>query len=256
MEEKGEKVKRRGKLSRHAWTTISAVLVLAGVVMAAYPIAANLASQKYTDVTIDEFGTAVDVMRLDRPAVSANTLRVGGAPLDELFERVRAYNEKLYEEGQKELVDPFSYEASSFDLSDYGIEDNMFGYIEIPKIKVRLGLYLGATSENMSRGAVHLSQTSLPIGGTNANAVIAAHRGSRYGEMFLHIDRLRKGDEVRITNAWDTLAYRVTSTAVIAPDEIGRVLIQPGRDLVTLISCNPYGSNRQRYVVYCDRAAG
>ena len=255
MEEKSKKVKRIGKISRHAWTMVSVILVLAGAILYAYPILANLVSQKYTDVSIQSFDTAVQVMQLDQPVVSGNTLQVGGSPLDELLKRVQAYNEKLYAEGQKELVDPFSYEVSSFDLSDYGIEDNMFGYIEIPKIKVRLGLYLGATSANMSKGAVHLSQTSLPIGGTNANAVIAAHRGSRYGEMFLHIDRLQEGDEVDITNAWGSLVYKVTSTAIIAPDEIGKVLIQPGRDMVTLISCTPYGSNKQRYVVYCDRAA-
>ena len=249
-------MKRFGRFSRQTWTTISVILILTGAVLYAYPVLANLVSRKYTDVSIRSFDTGVEVMQLDQPAVSGDTLEVGGSSLEELLRRVRAYNEKLYADGQKELVDPFSYETSSFDLSDYGIEDDMFGYLEIPAINVRLGLYLGATSENMTRGAVHLSQTSLPVGGTNTNAVIAAHRGSRYGEMFLHIDRLREGDEIDITNAWGKLVYKVASTAVIAPDEIGKVLIRPGRDMVTLISCTPYGSNRQRYVVYCDRAAG
>jgi LPXTG-site transpeptidase (sortase) family protein len=71
--------------------------------------------------------------------------------------------------------------------------------------------------------------------------------------MFLHIDQLETGDKVTVTNAWKTLTYKVTSTAIIAPNEINKILIHAGRDMVTLISCNPYGKSTQRYVVYCDR---
>lgn len=245
-------MKKFGKISRHTWTMISAVLVLVGIVMYAYPIIANFVSQQYTDVTIRSFDKTVQAMQIQK-VTSGTTLNVEGSPLDELLKRVQAYNKKLYNEGQKDLVDPFSYQVSSFDLSNYGIEDNLFGYIEIPKLSVKLGIYLGATSANMSKGAVHLTQTSLPIGGINTNAVIAAHRGTRYRDMFLHIDQLEAGDRVTITNAWETLTYKVTSTKIIAPNEIDKVLIQAGRDMVTLISCNPYGKSTQRYVVYCDR---
>jgi LPXTG-site transpeptidase (sortase) family protein len=245
-------VKKFGKISRQTWTMISAVLVLIGVVMYAYPIIANFISQQYTDVTIKSFDETVQTMQVQK-VTSGITLNAEGSPLDELLEKVEAYNKNLYDEGQKDLVDPFSYQVSSFDLSNYGIEDNLFGYIEIPKLSVKLGVYLGATSANMSKGAVHLTQTSLPIGGVNTNAVIAAHRGTRYRDMFLHIDNLKSGDTVKITNAWKTLTYKVTSTAIIAPNQIDKVLIQKGRDMVTLISCNPYGKSTQRYVVYCDR---
>ena len=234
---------------------ISVILLLVGVVMYAYPIIANFISQQYTDVTIKSFQDTVQSIKVDN-TTPANTLKVGGSPLDELLRRAQAYNKKLYDEGQKDLVDPFSYQVSSIDLSGYGIEDNLFGYIEIPKLSVKLGIYLGATSANMTKGAVHLTQTSLPIGGINTNAVIAAHRGTRYRDMFLHIDQLEAGDKVMITNAWETLTYSVTSTAIIAPNDIKKVLIQNGRDMVTLISCNPYGKSTQRYVVYCDRVTG
>lgn len=246
-------MKKFRKISRHTLTMISAVLVLVGIVMYAYPIIANLISQQYTDLTIKSFKETVQSMKQVQKVTPENTLKVEGAPLDELLRRVKAYNKNLFDEGQKDLVDPFSYQVSSFDLSDYGISDNLFGYIEIPKLSVKLGIYLGATSSNMTKGAVHLTQTSLPIGGVNTNAVIAAHRGTRYQDMFLHIDKLAIGDKVTITNAWGTLTYGVSSTAIIAPNEVNKVLIQTGRDMVTLISCNPYGKSTQRYVVYCDR---
>ena len=247
-EERGRKVKKSPKASRRAWTALSAVLILAGAATAACPILFNFLSRNGTGLAEKSFEKTVRAMQAGESSPKAES------PLEKLLKKVEAYNKKLYDDGQKDLADPFSYEASSFDLSEYGIEDNLFGFIEIPKLNVKLGIYLGATSSNMAKGAVHLTQTSLPVGGTNTNAVIAAHRGTRHQDMFLHIDRLKAGDGVTITNAWKTLSYRVTSTAVIAPDAVEKVLIRPGRDMVTLISCNPYGKSTQRYVVYCDRA--
>lgn len=246
-------MKKNGKKNRHVLTIVSAALVLTGLVMLAYPHIANFLNQQYTKISIESFEDAVQSMQL--PQIATDTdVQEAKTPLDELYEKVEDYNQNLYDEGQKDLVDPFSYQESSIDLSEYGIDDNLFGYIEIPKLDTKLGIYLGATSSNMTKGAVHLTQTSLPIGGINTNAVLAAHRGTRNcGNMFLYINKLEVGDKVYITNAWETLTYSVTSIEIIAPDDIDKVLIQEGRDMVTLISCNPYGQHTQRYVVYCDR---
>ena len=173
--------------------------------------------------------------------------------LGELYDEMRAYNEEIYENGQQNLKDPFSYETPSFDLTKWGFTENVVGYIDIPRMGVTLPIYLGATEDNMHKGAVHLSQTSLPIGGENTNCVIAAHRGSWAGAMFRDIEKLQIGDEITITNLWTTLRYRVAEIRVIDPSDIRQVCIQDGRDLVTLITCHPYRHNNQRYVVYCER---
>ena len=107
--------------------------------------------------------------------------------------------------------------------------------------------------QGTKKGAGHLSETSIPIGGNNTNSVIAAHRGMKSHPMFRDIENLSIGDEVKITNMWDELIYKVVETKVINPDEISEVLIQEGRDLITLITCHPYTKNYQRYVVYCER---
>lgn len=240
------------KISRRACTALALILVLAGAALAGCPGLFNFLSRKHTDLEAESFEETVRAMRARSP--SSKNGSKSESRLEELLKKAEAYNRKIYGEGQKGLVDPFSYEVTSIDLSEYGIKDGLFGFIEIPELNVKLGIYLGATRANMAKGAVHLTQTSLPIGGINTNAVIAAHRGTRRQDMFLHIDRLKAGDRVTITNAWKTLVYTVTSTAVIAPNAIGKVLIRPGRDMVTLISCNPYGKSTQRYVVYCDRA--
>ncbi len=121
-------------------------------------------------------------------------------------------------------------------------------------MNVLLPLYLGASAENLVAGAAVLSQTSLPIGGISSNCVIAGHRG--YGGMafFREIESLTEGSLIYIVNPWETLVYQVTEIRVIAPSDIAAVLIQEGRDLVTLMTCHSYLSNGlYRYVVYCER---
>ena len=105
----------------------------------------------------------------------------------------------------------------------------------------------------MSKGAVVMGQTSMPIGGENTNCVIAAHRGYRGIPMFQYIEVLQPGDKVEITNLWDTIEYEVAKCIVIRPDDIDAVKIQPGKEMLTLITCHPYPQNTQRYVVYCQR---
>ena len=62
------------------------------------------------------------------------------------------------------------------------------------------------------------------------------------------------GDTVTITNLWETLTYAVVDVKIIQPDQVDKIKIQPGRDLLTLITCHPYASGgRQRLVVYCER---
>ena len=61
-------------------------------------------------------------------------------------------------------------------------------------------------------------------------------------------------DTVTITNLWETLTYAVVDMKIIRPDQVDKIKIQPGRDLLMLITCHPYASGgRQRYVVCCER---
>ena len=229
---------------------IAIIMLLSGISLLAYPNVSQYFFQKQAGKAIDTFQSAVTQMKKEAKSDSAP----GEDPLQGLYQRMRAYNERLFLTGQASLVDPFSYEQPSFDLAEFGFSENIVGYIEIPHIDVYLPIYLGASKENMNKGAVHLSQTSLPIGGDNTNCVIAAHRGSLKGFMFRKIHQLEKGDDIRITNFKETLVYRVVETKIIEPDAINEIMIQPGKDMITLSSCHPLGSNYQRYIVYAERA--
>lgn len=171
---------------------------------------------------------------------------------DDLYNNLKNKNEELYLSDQQKLTDPFAYETNSIDLSEYGIENNIIGYISIPKINVELAIYLGANSQNLANGAAHLTETSYPIGGNNTNCVIAAHRG--YDTMFRYVDKLENGDEITIQNFKEKLTYKVTGSKIIEVDEIQELFIQEGKDMITLITCHPYGVNNQRYLVFAERS--
>ena len=235
---------------------IVTILVLAGSSLIAYPWLDNWAyenevrseKQQYLDMVqgIDTGGTV-------KPGATSETDGSSRpVDVDSLYQFMLEENQRIYETGQSGLVDAWSYQRAGVDLSRYGIDNGCVGFISIPKIGIEIPIYLGANTTNMSKGAVHLTETSYPIGGMNTNSVIAAHRGQVHW-MFRNIDKLEVGDNVVITNFREELTYRVVSYEVIDPHDIQKVRIQEGKDMITLISCHPLGSNTQRYVVYCER---
>jgi sortase A len=106
----------------------------------------------------------------------------------------------------------------------------------------------------MAKGAAVLGQTSLPIGGTNTNSVIAGHRGYKGSPFFREIEKLSIGDYVYITNPWERLIYQVESIDIVSPYDSEKLVIQEGKDMITLLTCHPYMSHgKYRYLVYCVR---
>ena len=175
-------------------------------------------------------------------------------PYQQLWDEMCAYNENLYAEKQVSFDSPDDYEQPSFNLLDYGLEDEVFAVLTARKINLEMPVYLGATDSNLAHGASHLSQTSLPIGGKNTNCVISGHRGWNGAAHFRYVPDLAKGDIVTIRNLWETLTYVVVETKIIAPNDVDAIHIQEGRELLTLLTCHPYASGgKQRFLVICER---
>ena len=172
-----------------------------------------------------------------------------------LYKQIQDYNKAIHDNNQKGFCDAWSYTQIPIQLD--GLKDNCYGYINIPKMDVKLPLYLGASEEHLKKGAAVLGETSIPIGGINSNSVIAGHRGYQGAPYFREIERLSVNDMVYITNPWEKLSYRVESIKIIEPFDNDSVKIQPGKDMITLITCHPYRSHgKYRYVVYCVRDDG
>ena len=173
--------------------------------------------------------------------------------LDKLHRELERKNKELYENRQEKFVSADAYQKSKVNLRNYGIYNNTVGYLSVPKIKIELPVLQGASEENMKKGAVHLTETSYPIGGINTNCVLAAHRGYSKAAMFREIDKLEIGDRVYLKNFKEKLTYQVMQIKIISPTDTDQVLIQEGKDLLTLITCHPYRKNSKRYVVFCER---
>lgn len=208
-------------------------MLIAGVCFFAYPTVIKLVFDAKADVAIDDF----------------NDIK---GEYQELKEAMIKYNEDLYADGQSGLIDQLSYEEPSFKLSDYGIDSQILGYIEIPSIEVKLPIYNGASEENMTKGAAYLANTSLPVGGNNTNCVIAGHTRWNGIYMFKRITELKLGDEILVSNLWETLVYKVSETKIIEPIESENIYIKEGRNMLTLTTCHPFPENYQRYLVYAD----
>ena len=113
-------------------------------------------------------------------------------PRDETVRiEILAYNEKLASGGQQEVFTAENITKAPAFLNRYC--DDMFGYIEIPKIDCRISLYLGSSDQHMDLGAAVLGGTSLPVGGQNTNCVIAGHRGWKHRAYFKRIEELEPG---------------------------------------------------------------
>lgn len=190
----------------------------------------------------------------DMSETSQEFLEEADQPYPELLADLREYNERIYAERQAGLADAAACEEPAVELRDYGVEDEVIGVLEIPALELVMPVYLGASDSHLAAGATVLGNTSAPIGGINTNCVIAGHRGWYGADYFRHIDRLQAGDTVTITNLWETLTYAAVDIQIIQPYEVEKIKIQPGRDLLTLITCHPYASGgRQRLVIYCER---
>lgn len=169
-----------------------------------------------------------------------------------LYQELVSYNTHLYETHQSALKDPWSYKQKGFDLRNYGYDSDIIAIIDICTIDVRLPVYMGANEANMEKGIALLTHTSMPVGGKNTNAVLCGHRGTMKAAMFRDIHKLKIDDTIKIHNFRNTLTYKVKQKTVIQPNEVNKVLIQDGRDMITLVSCEGVNDSL-RYIVYCER---
>jgi len=127
--------------------------------------------------------------------------------------------------------------------------DSVIGTVEIPKIHVNLMICHGTSQEALEQGAGHLYGSSFPIGGAGTHACLSAHRGLVGKTMFTNLDELEEGDKFLLHILDETLCYRVEKIYTILPDEVETLEIRRGEDLVTLITCTPYGINTHRLCV-------
>ena len=125
----------------------------------------------------------------------------------------------------------------------------VMAYIDIPKITVYLPVQHGTGAETLERAVGHVVGTSLPVGGESTHAVLSAHSGIASSKLFSDIDQLTEGDTFYVHVLGDTLAYEVDAINTVLPTDTSLLQIEEGKDLVTLVTCTPFGVNTHRLLV-------
>ena len=135
-------------------------------------------------------------------------------------------------------------------------DSDVICYLEIPALDLTLPVRHGVESGTLQRSVGHLEWSSLPVGGESTHCVLSGHRGLPSSELLTNIDRLERGDLFRLHVLGETLTYRVDQVAVVEPGDFSLLGIEEGEDLVTLLTCTPYGINSHRLLVRGTRADG
>lgn len=226
---------------------IFALLFLAGLSLLLYPLVSNQWNAYRQSKLISSYEEMV-----------AEQTTAG--LIDYSQERTEAIS---YNEAMEPYILPDSF-AMAASLEEPGEEymsclnltgDGMMGYVEIPKINVKLPVYHTTSQDVLEKAAGHLEGSSLPVGGEGTHAVISAHRGLLSAALFTDLDRLEEGDYFFLSILDDRLCYMVDQINVVEPSDTSNLGAEDGKDLVTLMTCTPYGVNSHRLLVRGSRVA-
>lgn len=131
--------------------------------------------------------------------------------------------------------------------------DNVIGELQIPKIKVKLPVFPDVEEEMLEQGVGHVKGTMMPGDGEDTHCVLAGHRGLPGATLLARLGEVEVGDVFRVSVEGDLLSYRVCEIRTIRPDEIDVFRAEKERELLSIVTCTPYGINTHRLVVTGER---
>lgn len=227
-------------MKKKAGNLVIGIIFLAGLSLLLYPFVANQWNNYRQKQLISNYEQVVS----DKEAAE-------GIDYDAERKKAEDYNEALL---PCVLPDSFALaESSGVDpvyMNTLNIAgDEMMGSVEIPKINIKIPIYHTTEEDVLNKGAGHLEGSSLPVGGANTHAVISAHRGLPSASLFTDLDQLKEGDHFLIHVLNETLCYEVDKISVVKPEDTSALAVEDGQDLVTLLTCTPYGVNTERLLV-------
>ena len=208
------------------------LIFIIGLGIMLYPIISNLYIEHHQGNIIDEYNKTVESMP-DDTLEKDNKMLTGNMIITDPFDP----------EAQKKLEENSDY----YNILNIG-NDNIIGYIKIPKINVSLPIYHGTSEDVLKRGVGHLQNTSFPIGGEGTHAV-SGHTGLSSAKLFTDLDKLEEGELFFIEVLGEKLAYKIDQIKIVEPSETSDLVIKSGEDYVTLVTCTPYGINSHRLLV-------
>lgn len=228
-------------MKKYLPTILTIVMFLVGGAVFLYPTLSNYLYQKNGTKALTQQTEKISAISPERIA--------------EEKELVKRYNDSLFENAVvlTEPFDPDAYPITDGEYTELLAFDEIMANIEIPAIGVDLPIYHGTKEETLQIGVGHLENTSLPTGGETTHAVLSAHCGLPSARLFTDLNLLKEGNIFRIHVLDETLTYQVYKIQTVEPEDSSSLFIQEGEDIVTLITCTPYGKNTHRLLVHGRR---
>ncbi len=219
------------------------VVFILGFLLLCYPLVSSRMQAKEQKEAVNSYNDAVE--------------NKSSKEIEKMRKDAEKYNDVLFQ-CQGAIVD----NANMGMLSDESYnslllqsDTGVMGSLEIPKIDVDLPIFHGTGDDVLSTSIGHQQGTSLPIGGENTHSCLTGHRGLPGAKLFTRLDEIVKDDLFFINVLGDTHAYKVNDIRVVTPEEAETLVatIEAGKDIVTLVTCTPYGLNTHRLLVSGER---
>ena len=213
-------------------TILIILLFLAGLGIVLYPYVSEYVNAKHASRVVVNYDDTVK--------------EITPEDFSQYFEVAEEYNERL-----RQNPNPFSEDCRTegYETALNVDGSGMIGYLEIPKISVKLPFYHGTSGAVLNEAVGHLEGSSLPVGGEGTHVVLSAHRGLPSAKLFTDLPELGEGD-IFILNVLDRkMTYQVDQILTVLPTELEALEVEDGQDYVTLMTCTPYGINTHRLLV-------
>lgn len=210
------------------------IIFLIGLSLVLYPVVGNILNdiknQKEIALYQKEITTVEDV-----------------SIYDDMFTLAREINELLPGVPTTYEADDPIYENHADALS---IAGGMMGYLLIDEIDVNLPIYFGTSDDVLQNSVGYLEGTHLPTGDIGNSTVLTGHTGLPSADLLTDLDQLEIGDTFQLVILNQTFTYEVFDINVVLPYEVDLVTPREGIDMVTLVTCTPYGVNSHRLLVH------
>lgn len=216
-------------------------IFLTGISMVIYPYLSQYLYEKNSAKVINDYQNV--------------TNKLSNETITQELEKCYKYNNEILN-NYMILTDPFdpnSFPVTKENYKDLLNFDDVMANIQIPAINVNLPIYHGTSEEILKKGVGHLENTSLPVGGNGTHAVLSAHRGLASAKLFTDLNKLKSGDKIIINVLNETLVYEVYDIEIVDPDNVNSLRAVQNQDIITLVTCTPYGINTQRLLVHARR---
>lgn len=205
------------------------IMIVIGVVLLLYPIVGNYLANRERSEATEKYDHELE--------------RMSKEEIENQWKLAKKYNQYIFKKQQGEQVEPMAYK----NIANVG--DTM-GTVDIPAIDIKkMPFYHGTSFRTLDKGLGHIESTSIPVGGKDTHAVITGHSGVKNQVLFTDVRNLEEGDVFFINILGKRLAYEIDSFEEILPSEVDRIKVQPGKDIVTLLTCTPPGINTYRLLV-------